>query len=186
MELTAKLWIPDSIEEARRVVPDIDEEQYIKWRREGAVELRLLEVYRLKRDSFITTAVLRDRTWVPDYELVEPREVEVYPPKTKTPVRVLGWLLYPDQVYILKLQYVSIPRDLLPTDVQPRSSFHRLGWDVKVTNIDPGFKGHVYVALFPMPGAPTLILEKGARVVQVRFLKLERELEGYEGQWQGR
>ena len=95
-----------------------------------------------------------------------------------------GWALMPEHVYLLKLQYVSIPRDVLPEEAQFRSSFHRCGWLGKITNIDVGFEGHLYVALMPMhPFSPVLVLEKGCRIAQMRLKKLAAELRGYSGQW---
>jgi deoxycytidine triphosphate deaminase len=95
------------------------------------------------------------------------------------------YILEPCRSYILKLQYVKIPPDLLPADVEFRSSFHRCGWVGKVTNIDPGFEGHIYVLLTPTPSASRLVIEKGARVVQMRLYKLSEPLRGYSGQWRG-
>ena len=277
------LWIPETIEEAKQIVPTIDEEQFRKWRQDGAVELKVEEVYGIVSSI---SAILVDRTVVPRYSRVLPislaeLEVEVEKFSSKSVLdeeepelskgkstllidetciempddecliklrkylestvrkitgavycsalfnaveliehvlkdlinkkeskarfdvndgvdtyiadvvirlrrKVYGYILKPTRAYILKLQEVNVPPDLLPTDVEFRSSFHRCGWIGKVTNIDPGYRGHIYVLLTPTHNAPELALEQGARVVQVRFLKLVEPLEGYKGQWQGR
>ena len=275
------LWIPESLEEARQIIPDIDEEQFRKWQEDGAVELRLVEVYRISRSD---AAIERERTYTPCYRPVplrtytkinvrviveevkdEPKiagevplyvyfpwtgklttedlhefktrllkqvnavlepwrlevvkltyfldelvdiirkvlkegKAEVSPasiaadvaepdiPEVKIVLEKAGevkaYHLEPNASYVLSLQKVSIPPDLLPADVEFRSSFHRCGWVGRVTNIDPGFEGHVWVLLSPTPGAPDLFLEAGARVVQMRLYKLSEPVKGYRGQWQ--
>jgi len=95
-----------------------------------------------------------------------------------------GWALVPKFVYLLKLQYVKIPCDMLPEAVQFRSSFHRCCWIGKITNVDPGFEGHLYVLLMPAHRcSPVLILEENCRVAQMRLVKLSAPLGGYSGQW---
>lgn len=268
------LWIPESLEEARQIIPGITEEQYRKWLEDGAVELLLesvclprrrpaaiisgktlapdleeitplrlvklqVEVSVLLSDDEFKSESLSDEVWVPAHvfeedkveylwdiiaktteslcrryyieeielparldrylELKEKKETVLTSRCFSAPedvsldkvrVRIVGeaegWVLDPDESYILKLQYVRIPPDLLPTDVEARSSFHRCGWLLKVTNVDPGFEGHVYVMLSPQPGAPPLVIEKGARIVQMRLLKLSESLKGYSGQWKYR
>ncbi len=271
------LWIPETIEEAKQIIPTIDEEQFRKWRQDGAVELRVVEVFEGGIYCAVPTAVFCDFTegavvksvkpsplskfeltvrigreageetvakrvfaiegraiptrkfarillsytkiiadslaelhGVEDLVLDEEKfgseqvakllegETVTIPPESfvadedvvhvevevKYLGTTLGWLLSPASFYILKLQEVNVPPDLLPTDVEFRSSFHRCGWIGKVTNIDPGYRGHIYVLLTPAHNAPELVIEQGARIIQIRFLKLIESLEGYKGQWQ--
>ena len=261
------VFVPETLEEARQIVPDCDEEQFRKWVDELAIELRFVDVYEL--NSVPPVVVMRGKTEKPRYaklgkvkfvELViewteedvetgenvvksqsfylpeyyldvnsawrlimyVSRAVEAYVPgvveahfslrdaielvqkgetslksacwvdeDSVTDVRVrigrdsfVGWFLTPDSSYELVLQYVKIPNDILPTDVKPRSSFHRWMWIIRPANIDPGFEGHIYVQLEPGKKAPPLAIAEGERILQVRFFKLSEPVKGYRGQWQ--
>jgi len=178
-----RLYIPKTFEEACRIVPTIDEERYRKWVEDGAVELVVDNVYEIAGGE---AYILYDGTILPSYVKVEPRLVPICG-ETQQQCRggVYGWVLEPSRLYILELEYVEVPRNLLPIDASFRSSFHRVGWIGKVSNIDPGFRGRVRVLLTSLPNAPRLVLAVGSRVVQVRFIELEdgETPLGYRGQW---
>ncbi|NPA70755.1 MAG: hypothetical protein GXO26_08095 [Crenarchaeota archaeon] len=165
-----RLYVPSSLDEARSVVPGIDEERFRKWRREGAVELVLEEVYEVDNGS---AYVFRDRTELAltghRVELVERSGRSIY-------------VLCPDAVYVLVTERINVPRRLLPIDFRPRSSIVRAGWNIATANIDPGFRGRLIVTLYT-GSRVTLYLEDRCRIVQVRFLELDSEVEGYSGQW---
>ena len=165
-----RLYIPPSLEEARRVVPGIDEERFRKWRCEGAVELVLEDVYEVENGS---AYVFKERT---ELALTGHRVEPVERCNRKL------YILNPDNTYILIIEKVKIPRDILPIDFRPRSSIVRAGWNIATANIDPGFEGNLIVTLYSKSRV-TLYLEEKCRIVQVRFLKLDTELEGYRGQW---
>jgi len=188
------VYVPDCLEEARRIVPGIDVDRFVKWRREGAVELVVEDVYRFVGNvAFSGVEVLFDR----DGGSVAVR----YPGGSVERVSIREYLgrlycrvdpgsgdvfrLFPGSLYVVVTEEVVVPCDLLPFSVRFRSSFHRAGWVGKCANVDPGFRGRLHVLLYGPPGAPVLCIRRGVRAVQVRFLKLSSPVEGYCGVWKG-
>jgi len=63
------LWVPDSLEEARQIIPTIDEARLKKWQNELTVELAVQEVRILAR---VPAFIGRERTILPPAKKLEP------------------------------------------------------------------------------------------------------------------
>ena len=185
--MCVELYIPQTLEEARKIVPNIDRVRFLKWQREGAVELVLDRVYTLP--IHVNEVVLDEEH--PHFIALGP-DGDVKKPLNMWLKRCIdltahnGYFeLEPGNMYIVATEPVRIPRNILPIDVRFRSTFHRFGYIGVCSNIDPGYEGRIYTLLYIPRNAPRLKIKRGTSIIQVRFLKLEKELEGYTGQWQG-
>lgn len=84
--------------------------------------------------------------------------------------------------YILEFfEVIEIPKDAIGICF-PRSSLLRIGCDIRTALWDSGYKGKSRVLLIAYNKA---VIEKGARVAQIIFLKTEKPVKkAYSGQFQ--
>ena len=81
-------------------------------------------------------------------------------------------------------EIVEIPEDCIALAF-PRSSLLRMGATINLAVWDPGYKGRGE-ALLIVTNPHGIILEKGARIVQIVYFRLEEKpKEKYSGQYQG-
>lgn len=94
-----------------------------------------------------------------------------------------GWLFLKKGAYkILYNEIVSIPKDCIAL-AYPRSSLLRCGAYLQCAVWDPGYEGRSE-SLLIVGNENGLRLKKDAKVVQLVFLKLEKEAkEGYKGRY---
>ena len=177
------LYIPETIEEARKIIPNIDEKRYRKWRQDGAVELTLEEVYEPTNTQKATVIIDEDEIKI---ELEETHSGKQYLEtlyRRQQPDKDNYYHLQPGKYYILVTEPVNIPTNLLPTDVNFRSTFHRLGLIGRISNIDPGYSGKLHVLLYLTQYTPKTKIKRVTRIIQVRFLKIDNAPQGYQGYW---
>ena len=109
----------------------------------------------------------------------------------KTPIKYreirADTIIIPPKSFILAqtMEYIEIPLDHVAF-VEGRSSIGRLGLFIQNAGwIDPGFKGSITLELFNACNVP-IRLEKGRRICQIVFAKLDRMLtDGYKGKYLG-
>lgn len=94
------------------------------------------------------------------------------------------FFLEPEKYYLLKtMEKVNMPADLVAF-IFNRSSLFRCGASIRSAIIDPGYKGELTVGIKNESNFEIKI-EKGARVAQVVFAKIEGKTKGYKGRYQG-
>mgnify|MGYP005835102477 CR=1 FL=1 len=93
-----------------------------------------------------------------------------------------GWAFLPRGNYkIIFNEIVSIPRDACAIGL-PRSSLLRSGVSVHTAVWDAGYRGRSE-ALLVVYNEKGFYLKKNARVLQLLFMRLESEQEGYDGRY---
>ena len=90
------------------------------------------------------------------------------------------YVLQHDQVYILDLGYMEIPKDTA-CFFWLRSTFARMGLFMSDAVGDAGFKGNIKVCVKPM--LTDIVVNQGERVVQAVFFQATRSGE-YDGSYQ--
>jgi len=96
----------------------------------------------------------------------------------------LGFIdLVPGIYTITYNEIVHLPRDIMAL-ATPRSSLLRCGVTVHTAVWDAGYSGRSQ-SLMVVYHPQGFRLQKNARIVQLVFLRLTRETEGYEGTYQG-
>lgn len=108
------------------------------------------------------------------------------------PTEPMAWVEYDDQPPSLWLpagcykvtfkEHVRIPTNMCSMPF-PRSSLLRMGVNIYGALGDPGYRGKM-VALLVVYNPRGFKLEKGARLVQLVFLKLDKHQEEYAGAYQ--
>lgn len=94
------------------------------------------------------------------------------------------WMfLEPGAYKIVYNEIVKIPRDVVAI-ARPRSSLLRMGAFVATAVWDPGYEGRSESLLVVM-NPKGIRLKRNARVVQLIFLRLSGETEGYKGEYKG-
>lgn len=83
------------------------------------------------------------------------------------------------------LDYLRLPNDVI-AQLSGRSTVGRMGVVIHLTAgvIDPGFEGELTLEIVNY-SSETVELPVGSRVGQLLFLRLDRETDGYNGQYQG-
>ncbi len=95
-----------------------------------------------------------------------------------------GWIDLPAGSYkIVSREIVHIPKELIAI-ARPRSSLLRCAVSVETAVWDAGYEGKSECLLIVFNGAG-FRLKRGARVVQLLFMGLASETEGYDGVYQG-
>ena len=95
-----------------------------------------------------------------------------------------GWIDLPAGSYkIVSREIVHIPKDAIAI-ARPRSSLLRCAVSVETAVWDAGYEGKSECLLIVFNGAG-FRLKRGARVVQLLFMGLASETEGYAGVYQG-
>lgn len=95
-----------------------------------------------------------------------------------------GWIDLPDGSYkIVSREIVHIPKDAIAI-ARPRSSLLRCAVSVETAVWDAGYEGKSECLLIVFNKAG-FRLKRGARVVQLLFMGLASETEGYAGVYQG-
>jgi len=95
-----------------------------------------------------------------------------------------GWLFLEKGSYkVIFNEIVSIPRDVCAVGL-PRSSLLRMGVSVHTAVWDAGYRGRSE-ALLVVYNEAGFNIKKGARVLQLIFLRLESGQEGYKGRYMG-
>ena len=96
----------------------------------------------------------------------------------------LGFIdLVPDAYVITYNEIVHLPKDIMAL-ARPRSSLLRCGVTVGTAVWDAGYSGRSQ-SLMVVYNAQGVRLERNARIVQLVFLQLTDETEGYDGAYQG-
>ena len=96
----------------------------------------------------------------------------------------LGFIdLVPSAYIITYNEIVHLPRNIMAL-ARPRSSLLRCGVTVNTAVWDAGYSGRSQ-SLMVVYNPQGIRLQKNARVVQLFFLQLTRETEGYHGTYQG-
>jgi len=95
-----------------------------------------------------------------------------------------AFVLKPNKYYLLKtIERVNMPNDLIAF-ILNRSSLFRCGASIRSAVIDPGYKGELTLGIKNESNFEIKI-EKGARVAQVVFAKVDGKTKGYNGRYQG-
>lgn len=96
-----------------------------------------------------------------------------------------GWIDLPVGAYLVTFnEIVSIPRDVAAM-ARARSTLLRCGASLQTALWDPGYRGRSQ-SLLVVHNPSGLRLKKNARMMQLVFLRLEKEAEKvYEGKYQG-
>ncbi len=95
-----------------------------------------------------------------------------------------GWLFLGPGCYKVKFnETVSIPRDACAIGL-PRSSLLRMGVSVHTAVWDAGYMGRSE-ALLVVYNKNGFYLKKGARILQLLFMRLSSPQEGYRGRYMG-
>lgn len=96
----------------------------------------------------------------------------------------LGFIdLVPDVYIITYNEIVHLPKDIMALG-RPRSSLLRCGVTVGTAVWDAGYSGRSQ-SLLVVYNAQGVRLERNARIMQLVFLQLTDETEGYDGAYQG-
>ena len=96
----------------------------------------------------------------------------------------LGFIdLMPAAYIITYNEVVHLPRDIMAL-ARPRSSLFRCGVSISTGVWDAGYSGRSQ-SLLVVYNPQGVRLQRDARIVQLVFLKLTRETEGYHGIYQG-
>ena len=96
----------------------------------------------------------------------------------------LGFIdLMPGAYVITYNEIVHLPKNIMAL-AAPRSSLLRCGVTVNTAVWDAGYSGRSQ-SLMIVYNSQGLRLQKNARIVQLVFLQLTRETEGYQGTYQG-
>ncbi len=91
------------------------------------------------------------------------------------------WIFLDKGVYRARLnEVVDLPKDMMAIG-RPRSSLIRCGANVLTAVWDAGYRGRSEVGIVVYSG---LWLKRNARIVQLVFMRLDRESEGYAGAYQ--
>ena len=94
------------------------------------------------------------------------------------------YLLKPGKYYLCTtLERVNMPRDLVAFMFQ-RSTLFRCGITLRTAVIDPGYRGVLTVGI-KNEGSFEFTLERGSRIAQVVFARVEGNAKAYEGRYQG-
>lgn len=96
-----------------------------------------------------------------------------------------GWIDLPPGAYLLTFnEIVSIPGDVAAL-ARARSTLLRCGASLQTALWDPGYRGRSQ-SLLVVHNPSGLRLKKNARLMQLVFMRLEKEAEKvYEGRYQG-
>lgn len=96
-------------------------------------------------------------------------------------------LIIPPKTFALAttMEYIKLPSNITAF-VEGRSSIGRVGLFVQNAGwVDPGFEGEITLELFNASDC-TIQVEKGQRVAQLVFLKMDRDcMRPYRGKYQG-
>lgn len=135
-------------------------------------DLRAWELRRMKAGQMGRLGVELRST--PDYVLEEPVD-----PGTGIP----EWDLGPHGFWLVTTkEKVNTPLDLVPI-IWPRTTTFRDGLVLTVGTVQPGYHGTLTFGL-ANHGNAHIILERGARIVQVLFMRIDGMASTYRGQWQ--
>lgn len=95
-----------------------------------------------------------------------------------------GWLFLKPGCYKVTFnEAVSIPRDVCAIGL-PRSSLLRMGVSVHTAVWDAGYRGRSE-ALLVVYNREGFYIKKGARILQLLFMRLSSPQEGYSGRYMG-
>lgn len=138
---------------------------------EGAgFDLRMAEVYQISGKGFLGVN--------------ERRTCEIETIATYEEGKSSSVVLKPGDFRLIKtMEEVNIPVDCVGI-LKPRSTLQRMGLYLRATQIAPGYKGGLVVALTNL-GPCEVEIELGARVLHLMVAKLFGEGSAYRGQWQG-
>lgn len=107
------------------------------------------------------------------------RKLPIYQP---LPWDEEGWLFLPKGCYkIVFNETVSIPKDMCAI-ARPRSSLLRMGATVHTAVWDAGYRGRSE-ALLVVYNESGFFIKKDTRAIQLIFMRLDSEQEGYSGQY---
>lgn len=92
--------------------------------------------------------------------------------------------LHPWTSYLIStIESVNMPLDLLGI-IETRTTMFRGGCLIRGTYVDPGYSGILNVMFCNF--TPTLVkLERGSRIAQIGFWKVDGECKKYHGKWYG-
>jgi len=94
------------------------------------------------------------------------------------------YVLKPGKYYLCTtLERVNMPKDLVAFMFQ-RSTLFRCGVSLRTAVIDPGYRGALTIGI-KNEGSFEFTLERGARIAQVVFARVEGNAIAYEGRYQG-
>ena len=138
---------------------------------EGAgLDLRLGEIFKIRGETFLgeETRKTVDSVSVAKYDSK----------KTKTYTIKSG-----EFCLVQTIERVNLPDNLVAT-LHPRSTLHRSGLWLMVTQVAPGYKGTLNLGL-KNAGDCSFTIELGARIVHIIFWEVSGKGASYRGQWQG-
>ena len=96
----------------------------------------------------------------------------------------LGFIdLIPGAYVVTYNEIVNMPRDIMALG-RPRSSLIRSGVTIEMGVWDAGYSGRSQ-SLMVVYNSQGIRLQRNARIVQLVFLRLTQETEGYQGAYQG-
>ncbi len=95
-----------------------------------------------------------------------------------------NYILKPGRYYLFRtIEAVNMPDDLVAFMFN-RSSLFRCGASLRTAVIDPGYRGQLTVGV-KNEGEHTIELERGARLLQIVFAKVDGRTQTYNGRYQG-
>ena len=108
----------------------------------------------------------------------------ILPEASPLPFDEDGWLMLPPGSYMLVFnEIVNLPRNVMALG-RPRSSLLRCGASLHTAVWDAGYRGRSE-SLLVVHNGHGLRLKKDARLMQMVFMYLAQETEGYRGKYQG-
>jgi deoxycytidine triphosphate deaminase len=104
--------------------------------------------------------------------------------RTLPEIHEVNFILKPNRYYLLvTMERVNMPEDLVAFMFN-RSSLFRCGASLRTAVIDPGYHGELTVGL-KNEDDHEIVLEKGARVLQLVFAEVRGGTKRYKGRYQG-
>ncbi|MFH1056079.1 MAG: dCTP deaminase [Candidatus Altiarchaeota archaeon] len=127
-------------------------------------DLRLGRIFKLKSDSALGVSSRK----TPEVEEVKVESITLPPG---------------EYVLVETLEKVNMPADLTAR-VLNRSTVFRCGCTIVNALVDPGYKGTLTFGLKNLSDR-NFTIERGARIAQIVFERVEGEVIGYDGKYQG-
>ena len=151
--------------EVAKHVEIVDKEQI----QPAGVDLTVRAVYRIEGRG----ALMKSEIALPFLTRIEPIEMEG---KTLYHLNTGSYLIRFNEV-------VRIPKDCIGL-ILPRSSLMRMGASIEGAVWEPGYEGRG-VCLLTVHNPMGIVVEQGARIVQLVLIRTSRETEGYQGRYMG-
>jgi deoxycytidine triphosphate deaminase len=144
----------------KKLIEDTEE----KWVEGSGVDLRAKTFYRLRTSA----EFMKDSRKLPEITEVQEDTLVLKPG---------------EYILVETIEKVNMPEDLCAL-MSNRSSLFRCGASLRTAVIDPGYCGTLTFGL-KNESQHEITIEKGARVGQIQFFRVEENEKLYEGRYQG-